>query len=89
MDTGRKYQAHGKEMIDKVRDVSDRICKERGLSVPEKGAEVRYTLAEQGLIEKGQWSWKDEVREKIDAGKKQAANWEEFQSLLDQQGVTR
>lgn len=87
MDTGRKYQAHGKEMIDKVRDMSDKICKERGLSVPEKGAEVRYTLAEQGLIEKEQWSWKDEVREKIDAGKKQTANWEEFQSLLDQQGV--
>jgi len=46
-ENGKKYRAHGKDAIERVRDISDRLCQERDLSVvKEKTSEVRYTLAE-------------------------------------------
>ena len=54
-EDGRKFHAHGQEAIDRFREVSDELCKEYGLSiVEERWADVRYTLAEQSLLEKGE-----------------------------------
>ncbi|GAB1804852.1 relaxase/mobilization nuclease domain-containing protein [Priestia megaterium] len=87
-EDGRKFHAHGKEAIDHVRKISDELCKEYGLSiVEERSADVRYTLAEQSLLEKGESSWKDEVRTAIDQAKEQTASFEEFQERLKEQGV--
>ncbi|WP_349346930.1 relaxase/mobilization nuclease domain-containing protein [Priestia megaterium] len=87
-EDGRKFHAHGQEAIDHVRKISDELCKEHGLSiVEERSADVRYTLAEQSLLEKGESSWKDEIRTAIDQAKEQVASFEEFQECLREQGV--
>lgn len=87
-EDGRKFHAHGQDAIDRFRDVSDELCKEHGLSiVEERSADVRYTLAEQSLLQKGKSSWKDEIRTAIDSSKEQATSFEDFQERLKDQGV--
>ncbi|MBT2281212.1 relaxase/mobilization nuclease domain-containing protein [Priestia megaterium] len=87
-EDGRKFHAHGQEAIDRFREASDELCKEHGLSVvEERSADVRYTLAEQSLVQKGEFSWKDEIRRAIDQAKEQTASFEEFQERLKEQGV--
>ncbi|MEH6961802.1 relaxase/mobilization nuclease domain-containing protein [Priestia megaterium] len=87
-EDGRKFHAHGQDAIDRFRDVSDQLCKEHGLSiVEERSADVRYTLAEQSLLQKGEKSWKDEIRTAIDSSKEQATSFEDFQERLKDQGV--
>ncbi|KQU14756.1 relaxase/mobilization nuclease domain-containing protein [Priestia megaterium] len=87
-EDGRKFHAHGQEAIDRFREVSDELCKEYGLSIVEEcSADVRYTLAEQSLLEKGESSWKDKIRTAIDSSKEQATSFEDFQERLKDQGV--
>lgn len=82
---GKKLQLHGKQAINKVRQMSDDICRGKGLSVvQESTSKVRYTLAEKSLIEKGQASWKDELRQAIDLVKKQSNSYESFKENLKQ-----
>ncbi|MYL39978.1 relaxase/mobilization nuclease domain-containing protein, partial [Halobacillus litoralis] len=82
-EDGRKYHAHGKEAIDKVREESDRLCKGRGLSIAENiKAGVRYTQAEKGLIDREKFSWKDDIREKIDLEKQVSQTYEELKMSL-------
>ncbi|WP_434509358.1 relaxase/mobilization nuclease domain-containing protein [Priestia megaterium] len=70
-EDGRKFHAHGQEAIDHVRKISDELCKEHGLSiVEERSADVRYTLAEQSLFQKGESSWKDEIRTAVELFKR-------------------
>ncbi|MGU3398094.1 relaxase/mobilization nuclease domain-containing protein [Priestia sp. D51] len=87
-EDGRKFHAHGQDAIDRFRDASDQLCKEHGLSiVEERSADVRYTLAEQSLLQKGESSWKDEIRTAIDSSKEQATSFKDFQERLKDQGV--
>ncbi|MED4183569.1 relaxase/mobilization nuclease domain-containing protein [Priestia megaterium] len=87
-EDGRKFHAHGQDAIDRFREASDELCKEHGLSiVEERSADVRYTLAEQSLLQKGESSWKDEIRTAIDSSKEQATSFEDFQKHLKDQGV--
>ncbi|MDP1443307.1 relaxase/mobilization nuclease domain-containing protein, partial [Priestia megaterium] len=87
-EDGRKFHAHGQEAIERTRKISDELCKENGLSIVEgRSADVRYTLAEQSLVQKGEFSWKDEIRTAIDSSKEQAASFEDFQERLKDQGV--
>src|SRR5699024_12210664 len=66
-ETGKKYQADGKEVIERARSLSDEVCKSHDLSVvKEHNASVRHTLAEQPLVEKNKISWKDELRDAIE-----------------------
>src|SRR5699024_7757058 len=59
-ETGKKYQAHGKEAIERARSLSDEVCKSHDLSVvKEHNASVRHTLAEQHLLEKNKIYWKE------------------------------
>jgi hypothetical protein len=82
-EDGRKFHAHGKEAIDRVREASDRLCKERNLSVvKEPSAEQRYARAEYGLAKRGQMSWKDEIREVIDYEKRDSKSYEDFKKNL-------
>ncbi|MCY8235395.1 relaxase/mobilization nuclease domain-containing protein, partial [Priestia endophytica] len=89
IENGSKYQAHGKEAIERVREASDRLCKERDLSiVKEKSAEMRYTQAEKALIDNDKFSWKDDIRDKVDIEKQHAKSYEEFkQNLTEKHGI--
>lgn len=88
-ENGSKYQAHGDKAIENVREASDRLCKERDLSiVKEKTAEMRYTQAEKGLIDNNKFSWKDDIRDKVDTEKEHAKSYDEFkQNLTEKHGI--
>ena len=88
MDTGLKFQAHGVAAIEEVKQLNDAICLDYGLTVPEEKANIRYTAAEKGILERpGQTSWKDEIREKIDQTKQTASTFDEFKEQLEKSGV--
>lgn len=73
-ENGSKYQSAKKDLY-KIREQSDQLCLASGLSVvKEPTAQIRYTLAEKALLEKGKDSWKDEIRESIDSIKGQATS---------------
>lgn len=81
-ESGSKYQSSKKD-LHRIREESDRLCQERGLSViVKKDAPVRYTLAEKALLEKGKTSWKDEIRTKIEEAKRETTNYEAFKAYL-------
>lgn len=88
-ENGMKYQAHGDKAIENVREASDRLCKERDLSVvQEKTAEMRYTQAEKGLIENNKFSWKDDIRDKVDTEKEHSKSYEDFKkNLTEKHGI--
>ena len=86
-EDGRKLDGHG--LLYKSRNDSNEICKEHGLSViKERKAELRYTLAEQGMIDKGKQSWKNDIREVVEAGKARCRSLDEFQAHLKEHGIT-
>ncbi|KAA0068223.1 hypothetical protein CIW52_34985 [Mycolicibacterium sp. P9-64] len=81
-EDGKKYQSSKKDLYN-IREVSDRLCLERGLSVvKEPSAQTRYTLAEKSLLEKGKDSWKDEIRECIDHTKGKAHSLDDLADKL-------
>src|SRR5699024_4543505 len=83
-ETGKKYQAHGKEAIERARSLSDEVCKSHDFSVvKEHNASVRHTLAEQHLIEKNKISWKDELREAIEYARDNSTNFDSFKRHLN------
>src|SRR5690625_2629587 len=83
-ETGKKYQAHGKEAIERARSLSDEVCKNHDLSiVTEHNASVRHTLAEQHLLEKNKISWKDELREAIEYARDNSTNFDSFKRHLN------
>ena len=87
-ENGKKYQSKIKDLY-RIREISDRLCEEMGLSVvKEPSANVRYTLAEKSVIEKGGVSWKDELRQAIDYEKHHSKNYEEFkENLTEKYGI--
>ncbi|PTJ48600.1 protein rlx, partial [Staphylococcus simulans] len=57
------------------------------LSEPEKSSEIRYTLAEQNMIDKDKRSWKNDIRMAVEETKDNAVDFEEFNTLLKEKGV--
>ncbi|EZS15048.1 relaxase/mobilization nuclease domain-containing protein, partial [Staphylococcus aureus] len=86
LETGNKYQSN-KEQRDFIKKANDQLCEERGLSVPEKSSEIRYTLAEQNMIDKDKRSWKNDIRMAVEETKDNAVDFEEFNTLLKEKGV--
>lgn len=86
LETGKKYHSN-KEQRDFIKKTNDQLCEERGLSVPEKTSEIRYTLAEQNLIDKDKSSWKNDIRMAVEETKDNAVDFEEFNTLLKEKGV--
>lgn len=81
-ETGKKYQSKRSDLF-RIRELSDKLCEERGLSVvKESAAKVRYTLTEKNVLGKGLLSWKDELRHVIDFEKANSKNYEEFKANL-------
>lgn len=84
IETGKKF-VNQKKTIYEVREKNDEICKERGLSiVEEKTAPIRYELAEKSLLEKGQSSWKDELRQCVDVVRQRSTTLEDLTDDLKQ-----
>lgn len=84
IETGKKFNNNKKALHD-IRQANDEICRAHGLSIPDKQAEMRYTQAEKGLIEKGRDSWKDDIRQALDTS--QATNYDELAKELEPQGI--
>ena len=82
-ENGRKYQAHGQKAIEDIRQASDDLCRQHELSLVDQPAKVRHTLAEQALLEKGQDSWKDEIRQAIDISKSDTSDFDSFKKHLE------
>lgn len=84
---GRKYKSNAKQRHH-VKDMNDELCREYGLSVVEqKNADMNYTLAEKSVLEKGQSSWKDEIRQAIILSKGRNNDFESFQEDLGELGI--
>lgn len=87
LETGRKYQSN-KQQRDFIKQTNDDICREHGLSVPERDtAKLRYTQTEKSLIEKDQYAWKDDLREKIEIAKGHTSDFKSFSEHLEKSGI--
>lgn len=90
LETGKKFN-NNKQALRDLRDFNDDVCREHGLSVPEKDtARLRYTQTEKAIADPNtkstaQYSWKDEIREAIDQST--AKNMDEFKDHLSQYGI--
>ena len=87
LETGKKFNNNKKALHD-IRRANDEVCKAHGLSVvTEKNAAIRYTQAEKAVLEKGQSSWKDELRQAINLSRSQNNDFESFREDLEGMGV--
>lgn len=88
-DTGLKYQST-KSQLSKIKRINDSLCRSYGLSIADdKSAKLRYTLAEQSILQKGKDSWKDEIRTAIDLEIRQSKSYEELKiNLQNKYGIT-
>lgn len=81
-NNGKKYHSDKKNLYY-IKKRSDEICLENGLSIINSfKSPIRYTLAEKSIIEKGQISWKNEIRKAIDFEKFNSNNYNEFKNNL-------
>ncbi|WP_145437060.1 relaxase/mobilization nuclease domain-containing protein [Staphylococcus hominis] len=88
LETGKKFNNNKKALHD-IRRANDDLCREHGLSVPERDtAKLRYTQAEKALIEKDKSSWKDELREEIENAKAHTSNFKRFSEHLEEKGIS-
>lgn len=100
-DTGKKLDARDAE-YRQWKDQAQELAKEMGLSAldwrkatkekrereGQSWEAIDETFAEQGLKARGKGTWKDELREKIDAAIKSSCSMEEFRAQLEASGVT-
>ena len=89
LETGNKYQSNKKQR-ECVKQANDTLCREHGLSVPEKQRETRYTQAEYEIGKEAQKGnkpipWKEQIRMVID--QTQAINYEQLGADLLQNGI--
>ncbi|WP_162781536.1 relaxase/mobilization nuclease domain-containing protein, partial [Staphylococcus aureus] len=84
MNTGKKF-VNDRNKLYEMRRKNDELCRQRNLSIAnEKKAQIRYTQAERAVIEKGQISWKDEIRQAIDKEKINANSFDEFKDNMQE-----
>lgn len=85
LENGNKYQSNAAQRHF-VKNMNDALCRDHGLSiVEERNADVRHTLAEQELLQKGQASWKDEIRKAINKTKANAHGFDSFTNPFEAQ----
>ena len=89
LDTGKKFY-NNKQALKDIRQANDEISKTHNLSIPDKQAQIRYTQAEQNIMDKSKdvkASWKNQIRIAIEDTKEQATDFDEFNELLKPKGV--
>ncbi|MCF6724239.1 relaxase/mobilization nuclease domain-containing protein, partial [Escherichia coli] len=88
LETGKKYQSNKKQR-ELIKQQNDEVCRKSGLSVTNRDtAKLRYTQAEKSLIEKGKYSWKDDLREQIEYAKEHTSDLESFSEHLEEKGIS-
>ena len=84
MNTGKKI-VNDRNKLYEMRNKSNELCQRYNLiNSSNKQAEIRYTQAERAIIEKGQISWKDEIRQAIDREKLNANSFDEFKDNMQE-----
>ena len=88
LDNGRKYRVI-KSTIQKLRDMSDTLCQERGLSVLPREAAQQSKGRSMGEVRASEAhrSWKDTLREHISETLRTATNWKQFTKSLEKQNI--
>ncbi|MDW4281123.1 relaxase/mobilization nuclease domain-containing protein, partial [Staphylococcus saprophyticus] len=89
LETGKKFNNNKKALHD-IRQANDEVCQSHNLSIPEEKAKLRYTQAEQNIIDKSdndKASWKNQVRMAIEDTKEQATDFDDFKQRLETKGV--
>ena len=89
LETGKKFNNNKKALHD-IRQANDEVCRSHNLSIPEEKANLRYTQAEQNIIDKAnndKASWKNQVRMAIEETKEQATDFDDFKQRLETKGV--
>jgi len=84
MENGRKLQISPKKLFDMKID-SNKICEREGFKKIDvtKKADIRKTMAELGMEQRGITTWKDELRQCIDFAKERTTNLEELKENLE------
>ena len=86
VEDGKKLNTRG--FLNDARRVSNEISREHGLHVIEERTRgMRFTQAEQALVNKGVQPWKDELREVVESACKSCRTMQEFREQLDGYGV--
>ena len=89
LETGKKFNNNKKALHD-IRQANDEICISHNLSIPDRQAQIRYTQAEQNIIDKSdndKASWKNQVRMAIEETKEQSTDFDDFKKRLETKGV--
>ena len=89
LENGKKFNNNKKALHD-IRQANDEVCRSHNLSIPEEKANLRYTQAEQNIIDKAnndKASWKNQVRMAIEETKEQATDFDDFKQRLETKGV--
>lgn len=88
VDPQTGVKLHQKRMWELMRDKSDEVCREYGLSVVEEKAEKRQDRIEYHLNKQGTYSWKTELKERIEKAFTPAIqSIEDFKQSLRNLGV--
>ena len=86
VEDGKKLNTRG--FLNDARRVSNEISREHGLHVIEERTRgMRFTQAEQALVNKGMQPWKDELREVVESACKSCRTMQEFREQLEGYGV--
>lgn len=82
---GKKYNSCRSELED-IRQYSDLVCLEHGLSTIERKGKIKYRSYKEWLEIKNKTSWKDIVREDIDFAISSSASFEDFIQKMKSEG---
>lgn len=79
--------------LNRMKKIADRLCMEKGLSVIKKkakgeGAALKYTLGEKKMLERGQRSWKEDIRQAVIAAATDSLTTAKFKEHLAAAGIT-
>lgn len=86
VEDGKKLNTRG--FLNDARRVSNEISREHGLHVIEERTRgMRFTQAEQALVNKGVQPWKDELREVVEVARDSCRSMEQFRTKLEGYGV--
>ena len=82
---GKKYNSCRSELED-IRQYSDLVCLEHGLSIIERKGKTKHRSYKEWLESKNKTSWKDVVREDIDFAISSSTSFEEFIQNMKSEG---
>lgn len=92
MDTGRKYRSNARSYYTEVRALSDRLCRQHGLSVinTDKAAGFSMNYGEWMAESRGQPTWRTVIRQDVDEAIASALTWRQFvRAMLNQAATDR